>query len=68
MDECLACALNEVPKGTHASDTYSFAYLTNLDFLDGHSDKCPFAALGRVITQTEYQGWPDKISNSVNRL
>ncbi len=26
--------------------------IPNLDFLDGHSDKCPFAALGRVITQT----------------
>ena len=23
-------------------------------FLDGHSDKCPFAVLGRVITQTDY--------------
>ena len=30
LDECLACAHNEVPKGTRASDTQSLAF--NLEF------------------------------------
>ncbi len=47
MDECLACALNEVSKGTHASKIYQIWV-----FLEGHSHECPFTALGLVITQT----------------
>ena len=36
----------------------------NLDFLDGHFDKCPFAALRRMITQTEYAFSEEKSSFS----
>ncbi len=44
LDECLACALNEVPKGTHASDTQSLAYISKkVMLLTLHSYKIDFA-------------------------